>query len=54
MTIQVFDLLGNEVININSSNKSLEINTSHLTNGVYFFKISSSGRELGNGKMIKH
>jgi uncharacterized repeat protein (TIGR01451 family) len=44
-SVSVFSVLGQEVINEKVNDLQTEINTSELTNGVYFVKVTSEGKE---------
>jgi len=52
--IKVYDILGNELMNTSiTSNKTIiNVNSMNLSNGVYFYSITSSGTAVKVGKFI--
>ena len=50
--ITLYDMLGREVLNQNINGKSA-INISHLASGVYYIRILSKGKIIGNSKIMK-
>ena len=56
VSIQIFDITGKMVDNINRSNyskgvHSISYNTSNLTNGIYIYQVIT-GKEINSGKLI--
>ena len=52
LELQVFDLQGNKVREINSINASFLLNKGNCPNGVYLFRISEKGKLVGTGKLM--
>ena len=53
VSIAIIDALGKIVISEKLTTKSTTINTSHLDNGVYFYKITSNNKDVKIGKLVK-
>lgn len=53
-TVEIYDAIGKLVIKENLNKEITTINTNHLEDGVYFFKIKNNNQEIKVGKMIKH
>ena len=51
-TIEVFNVLGEKVISVQSQNTSVDLNLSELENGIYFVKVSS-GKGVVSKKIVK-
>jgi hypothetical protein len=58
ITIQVMDILGREITDYDKSeidfNNSIKLNTSRLSNGIYFIKISEGTQEINKFKFVKN
>ncbi len=52
LKLQVFDLQGNKVREMNSSNASFLLNKGNCPSGVYLFRISEKGKLVGTGKLM--
>lgn len=52
-TVEIYDAIGKLVIKENLNKEITTINTNHLQDGVYFFKIKNNNQEIKVGKMIK-
>jgi uncharacterized repeat protein (TIGR01451 family) len=52
LRLQVFDLRGNVVLEMESGNEFFQLNRADLPSGLYLFHITREGRLVGTGKLV--
>jgi hypothetical protein len=52
VNINVTDMLGKEIINLNFSGKQLQLEKGNMKKGIYFLKITTENRLIGSTKLI--
>ena len=56
ITIRLYDSLGRivQVVDLNNAASLQQIETAHLTNGIYFYAVYDENRLVGSGKILKN
>lgn len=52
--IKLYDVLGKEMMSVNIDNSIMQLNTSNLISGMYFYTIVSSNKVLQTGKLVSN
>ena len=50
--LKVYNLLGQQVMQLSIINQSTTLETSNLVSGIYFYRISSNNKTIQSGKLI--